>query len=186
MFNSKLLVLAISLTCFYYFLRILRFLYYFNKLPGRWVPLRKQFLTIVFEMVGKSEAERYKILKDYAKQYPEGAKLWFGPMFLYFPQNPQVIQKILSSNSMSVMEKPFFYKFINFGIGLITSPARVWRPHRRILNGAFNMTALQSYLPFFNACSKNFVQGIEHHVDGEPFNILQHAVKCTLDNTCCE
>lgn len=183
------LILALSVTsifAIYYLRKFVIFLYWFNKLPGPWISWRKQFLGVVFDIVGKTEAQRYALVREYAEKFPQSAKLWFGHMFMYFIQDPELIQRILSSNSVAVLDKPFFYKFFGFGDGLITASMKTWKPHRRILNGAFNMTALQSYLPTLNECGRNFAQSIAQHVDNGQFNILSYAVKCTLDNTCCK
>lgn len=176
---------AVAVGC-YYFTKFAKFLYGFCRIPGPWLPWNLQFCGLVLSFVGKSEAERLNILRDLSLRFPLTLKIWFGHMFLIAVQSPEVLQKIFSSTAVSMLEKPDFYKFFGFGDGLITANVKSWKPHRRVLNNAFTVKAIHGFMPIFDECAKNFVTNLKPHAGDGPFNILQYAVKCTLDNICCK
>lgn len=179
---STVLAIIAFTYLFYGLLHLVKFIIRVHKIPGSWAPLKLQFLGIVFKLAGKDEADRFTIMLNYAKEYPKSAKCMFGHMFVYFLNDPEVIQKIYSSQIC--LEKPFFYKFFGFGQGLITAKVESWRPHRKVLNNAFSFSALQSFIPTFCESSQQFVKEVEVYLDGRPLDILQLSTKCTLDSIC--
>lgn len=65
--------------------------------------------------------------------------------------------------------------------------AHTWKVHRKLLNTAFTLKVLQSFIPIFNEGSKEFVNHLSKHVNTrEEFNLLDYAVKATLDSICGE
>lgn len=62
--------------------------------------------------------------------------------------------------------------------------AHTWRTHRRLLNTAFTLKVLQSFIPIFDAGSRDFVRHIGKNVGKGEFNLLDYAVKATLDSIC--
>lgn len=183
-----MLVITILSICvltilFYQFLSLFGFIWKAIKIPGPWAHFTLQFMGIVFKLAGKNEVERTKVLLFYANRYPKLAKVIFGHMFIIYLHDPDLIQKVYTSQQC--LEKPFFYKFFGFGTGLITAKVKTWKPHRKILNNAFSLKALQSYLPIFCESSDQFVRELAPNIDGPVFDMLGYATKCTLDNICC-
>lgn len=179
---TTVLALIVIIYLGYVLFKIIKFVWIVNKIPGPWAPLSLHFFGITLELAGKSEAERFRIVLKYAKQYPKLGKVMFGHMFVVFLNDPEIIQKIYSSQVC--LEKPFFYKFFGFGQGLITANVKYWRPHRKVLNDAFSLKALQSYIGTFCESSDQFVKELEDFLDGGTFDVLQYSTKCTLDSIC--
>lgn len=167
----------------YYFLSLIKFLIAIYNIPGVWITLNLQVFGIALELAGKNETERLKILQKYAELYPKAGKIWFGSMFFVYLHDPEMLRKIYTSQKC--LEKPFFYKFFGFGDGLITAKTKLWKPHRKVLNNAFRMRNLQEFIFIFDESSKQFVKTLEKNLNKGPFNMLDGAVKCTLDSICC-
>lgn len=62
--------------------------------------------------------------------------------------------------------------------------AKTWRTHRKLLNTAFTLKILQSFIPIFDAGSQEFIRQISKHIGKGEFNLLEYAVKATLDSVC--
>lgn len=63
---------------------------------------------------------------------------------------------------------------------------RIWKPQRKILNTAFNIRILQSFIPIFNAKVRYLVRNIGEKVGEDAFDISELMFACTLDMVCCE
>lgn len=59
-----------------------------------------------------------------------------------------------------------------------------WKIHRKLLNPAFGIAALQSFVPVFDECSTEFAKILEPHLNTGEFNILEYSVNATLDSIC--
>lgn len=66
-------------------------------------------------------------------------------------------------------------------MNIIFAAARVWKPIRKMLNSAFNMKILQSFIPIFNAKTDILLGKLMKEINGESFNILPYMNRCTLD-----
>lgn len=62
----------------------------------------------------------------------------------------------------------------------------VWKPHRKILSGAFNLKILQSFVPIFNSKVKYLVRNMGEKVGQDYFDITPMMHACTLDMICGE
>lgn len=109
-------------------------------------------------------------------------KVWFGHMFVIYLHDPELLQQVYTSKKC--LEKPFFYKFFGFGDGLITAKVKSWKGHRKILNNAFSTKNLQGFISIFDESSKQYVKSLEENLDKGPFDMLNYAVKATLDSIC--
>lgn len=177
-----LTVVVLTLFLVYYFYRFLRLIYIANKIPGPWNTWYLQGIGILFKMGGRSEVDRMKVLQYYLPHYPKLGKIFFGPFFGVMLHDPVWIQRIY--NCSELMQKPRMYKFFGWGNGLVTADLNIWRVHRKILNNAFNLQALQSFMPIFDECSNKLVQKLEVEVGKESFNFLEYMTKCTFDSVC--
>lgn len=77
-------------------------------------------------------------------------------------------------------------RFFGWGSGLVTADAKTWKVHRKLLNSAFTLKSLQNFIPIFHEGSKEFVRHIGHNIGKGEFNLLEYAVKATLDSICGE
>lgn len=105
-------------------------------------------------------------------------------MFVIYLHDPELLQQVYTSKKC--LEKPFFYKFFGFGDGLITAKVKSWKGHRKILNNAFSTKNLQGFISIFDESSKQYVKSLEENLDNGPFDMLNYAVKATLDSICGE
>ncbi|KAG4066807.1 hypothetical protein HA402_012874 [Bradysia odoriphaga] len=106
---------------------------------------------------------------------------WIGRYLLIVIDNPDDAYTVLTSKSC--MEKSATYKFFN-RIGLLTAPVHIWKPMRKLLNSAFNVRILQSFVPVFNEKSTYLIKNIDRQVGEGTFDILKLLHSCTLDMIC--
>lgn len=177
----KIILVAASL---HYLSRFLRFLYYFHKIPGEWYNWRYQFLGFALSVSGASMSQRVKVINSIVQQYPYNVKIAFVHMFMVLMNDVDTIQKIYSSTSLKAVEKPYFYKFFGYGDGLITAKTTSWKPHRKILNNAFGLINLQTFVPIFDQVNKRFVKRLRDKVGRGKFDIREYAAKCTMESIC--
>lgn len=71
-------------------------------------------------------------------------------------------------------------------INLFILLVRIWKPQRKILNTAFNIRILQSFIPIFNAKVTYLVRNIGERVGKDAFDISELMFACTLDMVCCK
>lgn len=139
---------------------------------------------------------------DLAMKYPRMYRLMFGPIPKIYITDPELVKKVLTSTKC--LKKPNFYRFFGWGAGLATAPGNfngffyeshglyryayitveTWKVHRKLLNPAFGLVALQSFVPVFNECSVEFANILGSHLDKGEFNMLDYSVNATLDSIC--
>lgn len=106
-------------------------------------------------------------------------KIWFLHILGILVNSPELIQKVF--NSEVCMEKPYIaYKLFNLDNGLLSSRYQRWKHDRRFFNNSFKISTLQTFIPIFIETADKLTATIKSHVDGEPFNILDHTIRCTL------
>ncbi|XP_053691289.1 cytochrome P450 4c21-like [Sabethes cyaneus] len=132
--------------------------------------------------IGKSNEEQFAILNELTKKYPSPCRAWLGHKFLIFIDNPEDLQTVL--NSPNCLEKADVYRFFHCDKGLFSSPASVWKVHRKLLSPCFSPAILASFVSIFNVKSATLVQRIEKHLKHEEFNINEDISRCTLDMIC--
>ncbi|XP_058451458.1 cytochrome P450 4C1-like [Malaya genurostris] len=132
--------------------------------------------------IGKSNEQQFAILNDITKTYPSPVRAWLGQKFVVFIDNPEDLQIVL--NSPNCLEKADVYRFFHCEKGLFSSPASVWKVHRKLLSPCFSPNILASFLPIFNLKSAILVQRIEKHVGRKEFKINEDIARCTLDMIC--
>lgn len=178
------LIIALLVVLSYYFYRAIRYIYIANKIPGPWNTWYLQGVGILIKMGRGSEVDRLKTMQHYLPYYAKLGKIFFGPFFCVLLHDPVWIQKIY--NCPELLQKPHFYKFFGWGVGLVTAELNTWRPHRKHLNNAFNIRALHSFLPVFDVNAKKLVQQLEAEIGSGSFNFLEYMTKCTFDSICGE
>lgn len=63
---------------------------------------------------------------------------------------------------------------------------RVWRPQRKILNTAFNLKILQSFIPIFCEKVQHLVRNLREKEDEDAFDITPMVHACALEMVCGE
>lgn len=131
---------------------------------------------------------------------------WFVGFLVIVIDQPEDVHTVLTSKSC--MEKSAVYRFFMFVGSLFTAPGmlkcstskakqkkitisfifsvRIWKPQRKILNTAFNIRILQSFIPIFNAKVTYLVRNIGEKVEDDAFDISELMFACTLDMVCCK
>lgn len=97
--------------------------------------------------------------------------------------NPELIQKVF--NAEVCMEKPYIaYRLFNLDNGLLSARYPRWKHDRRFFNNSFKLSTLQTFIPIFIETADKLTSEIAGYVDGNPFNILDHTIRCTLKMIC--
>lgn len=115
--------------------------------------------------------------------YPGLVKIWFLHILGILVTSPEIIQKIF--NSEICMEKPYIaYKLFNLDNGLLSSRYHRWKHDRRFFNNSFKISTLQTFIPIFIETADKLITKITPNIDGDPFNILDYTIRCTLQMIC--
>lgn len=125
---------------------------------------------------------RLQMQTEYLKKEPRICYAMFGPIPKVMVNHPDLIKQVLLSPDC--LQKVSFYRFFGWGNGLATADAKVWKIHRKLLNPAFSTKMLQSFIPIFSEVSREFSEILEGHLNKSEFDILDYAVKATLDSIC--
>lgn len=72
--TTSLYLILFSIVFYFLFKQII-FIRAVNRVPGIWGPLRIQLLGVAFEFLGKTEAQRLKLLQGYAESFPKVGKV---------------------------------------------------------------------------------------------------------------
>jgi cytochrome P450 family 4 subfamily V len=115
-------------------------------------------------------------------------RMWLGcrPFIMLF--DPESVESILSSPSLT--DKAQEYSFLKpwLGEGLVTSQRGKWKNRRKILTPAFHFKILHDFLPVMNEQAHILVKKVEGlWRDGKttPYpNLLELITLCTLDVIC--
>ncbi|KXJ83621.1 hypothetical protein RP20_CCG003848 [Aedes albopictus] len=180
MFQS-VLILALTPIALYLILRWKhrRFYRISSELPG---PVNYPLIGCGHLFIGKSNEEQFAILNDITKTYPSPCRAWLGPKLFVFIDNPEDMQVVL--NSPNCLEKADLYRFFRCEKGLFSSPASVWKVHRKLLSPCFSPAILASFVSIFNVKSGILVQRLEKNLGQEAFNLFGDISRCTLDMIC--
>jgi len=133
--------------------------------------------------VSRHNAEQLDLITKLCFMFPHLVKIWFFHILGILVNSPELIQKVF--NSDICMEKPYIaYKLFNLDNGLLSSRYPRWKHDRRFFNNSFKLSTLQSFIPIFEETADKLNNEIAKHVDGEAFNILDYAIRCTLKMIC--
>nr|QCY41332.1 cytochrome P450 4NT1 [Phenacoccus solenopsis] len=170
-----ILTLLVSLLC----KRRMQFLRYFETIPG---PSAIPILGNALQLTG-SQAEFFKLVRQYAEKYKNMFVLWIGQRPFVFLNKAEVIQPLL--NSSVHIEKSLEYKLLDpfLGTGLVTSAGQKWHSQRKLLTPVFHYNMLENYLHTVLKESEVLVQQLQKEVD-HPFNIVPYMKLAAMDIIC--
>ncbi|XP_065094392.1 probable cytochrome P450 313a4 [Ochlerotatus camptorhynchus] len=131
---------------------------------------------------GKSDVERFEVIRDVCIASDRIMKAWVGPKLLLVTSHPDFIQQILGS--AHCLEKPFLYRFAGFEQGLFTAKYHIWKEARKRLNPTFNQRIIRGFVPIFAKCADKMVARLSEYSDGETVNIHKYTALCTLEMAC--
>lgn len=169
-------ILVLIFTTFFflvtsYLFRIRRFLYLASKIPSP--KGHFPFIGVVPLFVG---ADLHDIVDIFLKFYEilgEGfKKIWFGNQIVVVVITPEVAQQVL--NAKECLDKPNFFKFFGLPNATLHGTLDGWKRHRRILNPAFNIQMLKSFVPTFDEKSRKLVKSFQSLCDKEHFDVFPH------------
>ncbi|KAJ8709642.1 hypothetical protein PYW08_009646 [Mythimna loreyi] len=80
------------------------------------------------------------------------------------------------------MEKPYLYGFGKkmYGCGLVTANASTWKPHRKILNPAFNQQILNTFFQEYSLQARNLVTELATEAEKDAFDVVPYLKKTVI------
>lgn len=124
--------------------------------PKHSVPI----LGVAGRFIGKANDEVIDIVLNITKEAKSTpVYAWFGPILAIAISEAEDAQIILSSDAC--LNRPYFYDHFHYKLSIIATDKETWKPHRRALNSAFSVKALQSYIPHLNSKSRILLQQMQ-------------------------
>jgi len=149
-------------------------------IPG---PKEYPFVGSALEF-GQNSVELLLNLQRLGDDYGKIVKVWLGPTLYVIISDAKDIEAVLSSTVH--LNKPEIYGFLEkwLGHGLVSSPADIWRTHRKFLTPAFHFRILETYVDVFNKNATIMADLLKKELVKEKFDIAHYVDKCTLDIIC--
>ncbi|XP_058449263.1 cytochrome P450 4C1-like [Malaya genurostris] len=177
-----LLVLTIILS-------VLSGLLYWNhrrkyRFADKWPTMQPAYPLVgnALSMVGKTDVERFEVIKRAFRVSDRISKAWAGPKLLLITSHPDLIQQILTSQDC--LEKPFLYEYAGFSEGLFTAKYPIWKGTRKRLNPCFNQRVVNSFVPVFVRCAEKMVASLNECEDGATVSMHKYTSLCTVEMAC--
>ncbi|XP_053692262.1 cytochrome P450 4c21-like [Sabethes cyaneus] len=154
------------------------------RFADKWPTLQPTYplLGNALMMIGKTDVERFQVIKRAFQVSDRITKAWAGPRILLITSHPDLIQQILTSQDC--LEKPFLYNFAGFSDGLFTAKYHIWKGSRKRLNPSFNQRVVNGFLPMFVACAKKMAASLSELEDGATVNMHKFTGLCTVEMAC--
>lgn len=112
------------------------------NIPG---PINLPFIGCAYLFYRGNPAQIAQTFMKMFDIYPGLSKAWMGPDLYYLVTKPEYLEVIL--NHPSTLEKMELYRFTKpiVGDGLISSPVKIWKRHRKIIAPSFNQKILNEF-----------------------------------------
>ncbi|KAJ0179462.1 hypothetical protein K1T71_005174 [Dendrolimus kikuchii] len=148
-----------------------------EKLPG---PARVPFFGNALIVLRKKPSELIELGLQYAEQFGNVIRVWFGSKLVIFLADADDIEVIL--NSQVHINKSTEYRFFKpwLGEGLLISSGDKWRSHRKMIAPTFHINILKSFVNVFNQNSKNVVEKMRPEI-GKTFDVHDYMSEVTVD-----
>ncbi|XP_060647492.1 probable cytochrome P450 313a4 isoform X4 [Drosophila nasuta] len=152
---------------FYFLWSRRRFYRLIFQIPG---PLGYPLVGMAHKLLNKEDV--LPVFKHYLDKHGSLVFSWLGLMPFVLASDPQLAQEIL--NSQHCVNKCLIYKAIDdaSGRGLFSLKEPHWSAHRRLINPAFALKVLQSFLPIFNAETTSLLKVVDSLVDCGEKNLI--------------
>ncbi|XP_017773174.1 PREDICTED: cytochrome P450 4C1-like [Nicrophorus vespilloides] len=111
-------------------------------------------------------------------------KLQLGPTLMIIVCDPNLIEKLLTTQQFNA--KSQMYDFLRnwLGMGLLTSSGEKWQRHRKIITPSFHFQILEKFVVTFDRKSLILVEKLKKHSNQADFDISPYIYNCTLDIIC--
>ncbi|XP_058793775.1 cytochrome P450 4C1-like [Phymastichus coffea] len=156
-----------------------------SAIPG---PINIPFIGLTWQLINISSEDRFQFVNNLLGKYKNGITLiWIGPEPVVIITKPELIEVVLSSNTL--ITKASGYDSIKpwLGQGLVTSTGDLWFKHRKLITPTFHFNILEEYAAIMQDNVEILIECIESQVRKDvntPINIFEYAVKYTLDTIC--
>jgi cytochrome P450 family 4 len=156
--------------CFiiYFVLKRRKFLELAAKIPGpsEHIPL----IGVLPEFIGADLKKIFDIVLKYQNRIECPGKVWFGPELMVLVSTPETMQKVL--NSKECLDKPKFFKCFRLQQASLFGTLDAWRSHRKVLNPAFSIQVLKTFVPLFDKNSKKLLKVLDARCGKVQFDIF--------------
>ncbi|XP_063239800.1 cytochrome P450 4c3-like [Bacillus rossius redtenbacheri] len=178
------MLFQVSVLCFFLALviqfvkfRTSRYYQLLKKIPGdKGVPLLGNLLE-AFTNVNRLVERGIELQQTYGSTFA----VWGGTISGVFLCDPRDIEIALNKSSALAKPRPYKELELYLGYSLITADPTDWKRFHKIITPAFGLPTLKSFIPVFNEKSKILVEVLKRHEDGQPFEMLDYMMMCTLD-----
>lgn len=146
-----------------------KFLVMASKIPN--VKGTISLVGIVPQILGKDLQGLFEVIQRCEKKVDDQLeKIWFGPEILIVIKTPERMQKVY--NAKECLDKPRFLKHFGIQQASLFGTLDAWRRHRKILNPAFSMQILKTFVPVFDKKSRKLVKSFEPMLEQKEFDIF--------------
>ncbi|EFA05709.1 cytochrome P450-like protein [Tribolium castaneum] len=154
-----------------------RWLYYYgSKIDG---PFAWPIIGIAHYFIGGQKVFYNQLTKLFEAQ-PPIFKFWLGQDLVVATSRLKDVEIILNN----CFEKPKFYNFMCevTGNGLLTARENIWKERRKMINQAFSLKVLHSYVDIFSKRAKCLISWFEEDFGKE--DVFFKLYRCTFDTAC--
>jgi cytochrome P450 family 4 len=168
MLALELLFATAVCSIIYFVIKRRKFLELAAKIPGpsEHIPL----IGILPEFIGADLKKIFDIVQKYQSRIECPGKIWFGPELMVIISTPEAMQKVL--NSKECLDKPNFFKCFRLQQASLFGTLEAWKSHRKVLNPAFSIQVLKTFVPLFDKNSKKLLNVLDSRCKNGEFDIF--------------